>query len=953
MYYINIRDIKCKRISLQEIIRDEKPTVIAITEAWIDEDYEMEIDGYVIHKNCKTLEAGGIILAVVNELKYVTSEVARTKEYVESLWIVINNKKVKLRIGAVYFPQENEQNLTEIYKVLKQQIKEAGENEELVFIVGDFNCKVGGEIKGNTNKASKGGKKLLKFLEKEGMALVNSKEICKGTWTRAEGKSRSILDYVVVDKELGDYIKEMVVHDTSKDLSPFHLKKKRKEIRMVYSDHNPIIVKTDLIMMQKETMEKRRKAVLTKEGMKKYHDELQRKKVSQIWNGVENLEEAYVEWERTVMETRKKYEQVRKPTDKRKSKTMRLLMIEKKKIKNTEIGEERTGRLKQLKRKMMEEEQASYYRKLQRTCEEIRVDGKFSSGGFWKMRKRMRRKKDDEIHAVEDKEGKLLTENEDIIKRYGEYFKDLLTNTNNKTRLPENKDVVENVERKFKKIWEEGMKQQPKETEMELVKRTVNKLKRGKARDDMDWNNEMVKGGGEEMLLSLKKMADIVKQKLQIPSPWQSMIIKSTHKQGTKADLNNKRGLFLTNIISKIFETIQDQETEVLYDILQNGGTRGRGIVDSWIILMALRDEARRLQKPLYLFFGDLVKCFDRLWLKDCVVDLHECGMRERDAIMVYKLNEEAKFKVSTPAGMTEMITVKEIVKQGTVFGPKLCCATTGKVNEGLEEREYIYPSVSIQAVTFVDDINGGGSKKFTEAVMVNCSKKEDEKLWEFSKKKSNWMCMKNRKRDAENIEVEVKQGKLEQTQSYKLLGNYINEQGNLDDQLQYMETKAIGVVREGNKLCCQNKVGKAEFDSKKLVYEMQMVPAVFFNLEVWTNLRKSDITKLESIQGKIMRGTFGLPKSTPYWGLLFELNILPIMLVLTYKKIMLYHNIVNSDERRVAKQIVREQEKSGFRDCWFGNVEEEGGKIGIKICEELVKGKQKSKWKKRSKKED
>ena len=219
--------------------------------------------------------------------------------------------------------------------------------------------------------------------------------------------------------------------------------------------------------------------------------------------------------------------------------------------------------------------------------------------------------------------------------------------------------------------------------------------------------------------------------------------------------------------------------------------------------------------------------------------------------------------------------------------------------------------------------------------------------MWEFSKKKSNWMCLKNGKRDVENIEVEVKQGKLEKTKSYKLLGNYINEQGNLDDQLKYMETKAVGVVREGNKLCCQNKVGKAEFEAKKLVYEMQMVPAVFFNLEVWTNLRKSDVTRLESIQGKIMRGSFGLPKSTPYWGLLYELNILPIMLVLTYKKIMLYHNIINSDDRRVAKQIVKEQEKSGLRDCWFGNVQEEGEKIGIKIHENVVKGKLKSKWKK------
>ena len=623
------------------------------------------------------------------------------------------------------FPQEKEQNLKEIYKVIKQQVKEAGEKEELVLIVGDFNCKVGEEIKGNKNKASKGGKKLLKFLEKVGMTLVNSMEICKGTWTRAEGKARSILDYVVVDKELGDYIKEMVIHDTSKDLSPFHLKKTGMEIRMIYSDHNPIVVRTDLILMQRKPMEKKKKAVLTKEGGKKYHDELQKKKISQIWNRVENLEEAYEEWEKTVMETRKKYEQIRKPTYKRNSKTMRLLMIEKRKIKNTDIGEERRERLNQLKKKMLEEEQASYYRKLQKTCKEIRVDGKFSSGGFWKMRKRMRRKKDDEIHAVEDKEGKLITKNEDIVKRYGEYYTDLLTSTNNKTRLPENKDVVDEVEKKFKKIWEEGMKQQPKETEIELVKRTINKLKNGKARDDMDWNNEMVKGGGKEMVWSVKKMADRVKQKLQIPSPWQSMIIKSIHKQGTKADLNNKRGLFLTNIISKIFETIQDQETEVLYDILQNGGTRGRGIVDSWIILMALRDEARRLQKPLYLFFGDLVKCFDRLWLKDCVVDLHECGMRERDAIMVYKLNEEAKFRVSTPAGMTEQITVKEIVKQGTVFGPKLCCATTGKVNQGLEVREFIYPSVSIQAVTFVDDISGGGSKNFTEAVMVNCGKKK------------------------------------------------------------------------------------------------------------------------------------------------------------------------------------------------------------------------------------
>ena len=62
----------------------------------------------------------------------------------------------------------------------------------------------------------------------------------------------------------------------------------------------------------------------------------------------------------------------------------------------------------------------------------------------------------------------------------------------------------------------------------------------------------MIKDGGEEMVLSLQKLADVVKVKSEIPSQRKSMVIKSAHKQGPKADLNNKRGLFLTNIISKV-----------------------------------------------------------------------------------------------------------------------------------------------------------------------------------------------------------------------------------------------------------------------------------------------------------------------------------------------------------------------------------------------------------------
>ena len=197
-----------------------------------------------------------------------------------------------------------------------------------------------------------------------------------------------------------------------------------------------------------------------------------------------------------------------------------------------------------------------------------------------------------------------------------------------------------------------------------------------------------------------------------------------------------------------------------------------------------------------------------------------------------------------------------------------------------------------------------------------------------------------------EEIEVEVTQGKLMRTSVHKFLGNYVNDKGNLDDQLKYMEGKVGGLVSEANKICSQSKLGIYEWDGKRIVYKAQITPAVFHNIEAWTNLRKADWEKMETLQGKILRGIYGLPKSTPYWGLLHELNIIPIKLLITYKRLMVYHNLMNSDDDRVAKHIVREQEKSGYEECWFGNVKREGESIGIEVNEKEVLGKLKSRWK-------
>ena len=142
----------------------------------------------------------------------------------------------------------------------------------------------------------------------------------------------------------------------------------------------------------------------------------------------------------------------------------------------------------------------------------------------------------------------------------------------------------------------------------------------------------------------------------------------------------------------------------------------------------------------------------------------------------------------------------------------------------------------------------------------------EKKKLWEFSVEKSKWMCIKNsRTEEVEMLEAQVKQGKIGQADEYKYLGNWINEQGNLDTQLTHMEKKSKEVTGQANIMCSREKVGKMEITAKLFIYDKLAVQAIFYNIEVWTNLRQQDHDKLEVIQGKMLKRLLGLPKTTPY----------------------------------------------------------------------------------------
>ena len=100
----------------------------------------------------------------------------------------------------------------------------------------------------------------------------------------------------------------------------------------------------------------------------------------------------------------------------------------------------------------------------------------------------------------------------------------------------------------------------------------------------------MIIEGGGEIVTSITKLFNKILKEESIPWQWEKMTIKTIHKKGSKLEMSNKRGTFLTNIISKLFEKVLDMKTQhtVKVSEYQCGSKKNRSTIDNWIILMTI-----------------------------------------------------------------------------------------------------------------------------------------------------------------------------------------------------------------------------------------------------------------------------------------------------------------------------------------------------------------------------
>ena len=97
-------------------------------------------------------------------------------------------------------------------------------------------------------------------------------------------------------------------------------------------------------------------------------------------------------------------------------------------------------------------------------------------------------------------------------------------------------------------------------------------------------------------------------------------------------------------------------------------------------------------------------------------------------------------------------------------------------------------------------------------------------------------------------------------------------------------------------------------------------MPGLLYGIEAFV-IQDKELQQLETIQHSVLCEAVGLPKTTPYAVMLMELGMWKMENRIVYKKLMLYHNLINSGNERMANKIIMYQNEEGREGTWMSQV--------------------------------
>lgn len=932
----NVRGLKSKLNSIQNILKSIRPEIVCLTETNVNEDEVPHIDEYIPITKERVGKKGSQMILVNNKIKHEVKEIKSAGSVAEVQWIRVKLKEGKVTIGNFYGPQENltRAEVQKIYDELEKDI-EREKRHGAVIITGDFNAKLNITKGGKTiQKCSSNGKILNRMIENVELVNCNYKSNT-GTWTRQNRKKaseKSVIDYVLTTAEHHEKITSLEIDEGGT------LRIKGEE----ESDHNTFTFEVEGTYQRQVDNHNQRSQINFKEP-KLWTDVNESIKECPQVKADDKINEHLDRLKKIIRDKNKKY--ITKRTEKRTIREARKNMKKSRRTFNEicKMGSDETQKVEYLEkykcaqkslRKIVEEDEA---KRLNKIMTKISLENETQGKTLWEIvKKRKRKNKMDHDLVTED--DKIIEEPEEAKEYIANYYENLYKAREELLGFEEEtKEIKKTVEEKRANCSKHPMKNKIQISELDVV---VKELKKGKAMGPDKIPNEFFINANAKTKQYVLDIINQVHEKQHIPEEWKKGIITTIYKnKGKKGKCSNERGITVSSNFGKIYERIVNNRLHQTLEIspAQAGGKKGKSTVDHIMLVDEAIANSRKLKKEAYIVFLDVTKAYDKAWLEAIMYVLAKRNVDNETWESIFNLNTNLRAKIKTKYGETRDIHIVDSIRQGGVLSVAMYATLMDEIATEIKTKDVGIPVAGNQkmgCLLWMDDVVlMANSKNEMETMLQTTYEIASKYRIVFGQEKSKLLKFGN----TNNEDMVLGNMVIEETQKYKYLGMTINSQHDYRDQITETKGKVEGALKNLELTLSDEVIQRTTMKTRWTLFAANIIPIIMHGMESFRG-KQTEASQLQTIANKAIKRILKVPNGTPNIPMMIETGNVEIVHQIHIKQLNNHTRINELDNEDYTKVMYCES------PWWQKHIQEIKTKYGI--VNQDMDGKSK-RWKK------
>ena len=492
--------------------------------------------------------------------------------------------------------------------------------------------------------------------------------------------------------------------------------------------------------------------------------------------------------------------------------------------------------------------------------------------------------------TLKDKDGDIVTGEENVAARWVEYFEDLL-----------NVEIEESVE------VSEHVNEDPVEPEidnsanpitMEELEKALRLTKSNKAAGPDLIPIETIKAGGEPMKNLILELLNLAWNTGTVPEEWnQSIICPIFKNKGDPLECCNHRRISLMSHVGKLYERILEirlrAQVEDLLSESQCGFRPGRGTVDQIAALRLFLDRSWEHNINQYICFLDLEKAFDRVPREKIWKVLFSSGV---DIKLLKAIKSAYVNQKSSVINGKIYFSVNTGVRQGSVLSPLLFIVYMNHVILKIEQENF-----KLERLGYADDVGQtADSMQRLQEVMTTWDNELAAAGLKLNYKKTEVLKV---GRCPEEGEITINGHTLKETDNFIYLGSKLTSDNLIEEEINNRISKFTKNLNCLYPLMKEKSIPKSV---KICIYSTILRPVLLYGCETWT-LTKRLKSKIQATEMRVLRLIHGVTRRERLRNDVIRdaLNVKSILLIIEKSQLRWFGHVIRMSEERDVKRML------------------------------------------------